>query len=119
MTHVQDTLFDHPTREPETARTLREEGISRQESSPRLETFRGRIAQAIDTLASRPGEFTSDDVYLQAERQGDPFPPGMPMGACFNAAAKAGIIVRVWCPARKSERALSHGRAVTVWKGAR
>lgn len=117
MTQVD--LFAHPVAEPELAERLKAQGQGRQLASERLEPLRDAIARHLEAVAATGDEFTSDDVHLRAERLGDPLPDGSPMGAIFGAAARKGLIERVWRPSVKSERAASHGRALTVWRGRR
>ncbi len=113
----QDDLFNHPVADQAEAERRKDEGQALQESSDRLRPFRERIRDYLVALASVGTTFTSDDVYLAAEAEGLPLPQGMPMGAMFSAASKAGLIERVWTPSVASVRAESHGRALTVWRG--
>jgi hypothetical protein len=115
MTQVD--LFSHPVAEPELADRLRAEGQGKQLQAPTLEPLRECIARHLKAVAAEGGEFTSDDVHLRAERHQEPIPDGAPMGSMFGAAARRGLIERVWVPSVKSVRAASHGRALTVWRG--
>lgn len=114
---VQADLFAAPAVDPVEGSRRKDDGQARQMDSERLRPYRERIRDYLVFLAETGKPFTSDSVYLMAEHEGDPLPAGQPMGAMFSAAAKAGLIERVWTPAVASDRAESHRRALTVWRG--
>lgn len=107
------TFAPTPTLDPALAEALKVEGIERALSVPN--PHRARVEAYVHRLCETEDEFTSDDVYILAEQDGDPLPDGLPMGAWFSSFAKRDYIERVWCPSRPSQRANSHKRTVTVW----
>ncbi|MES2341666.1 MAG: hypothetical protein V4597_08310 [Pseudomonadota bacterium] len=115
---IQADLLAPPPFDPAEGSRRKAEGQALQAESLRLRPYRDRIRDYLVALAEAGEAFTSDSVYAMAEAEGDPLPAGQPMGAMFSAAAKAGLIGRVWTPSVASDRAASHRRALTVWKGA-
>ena len=87
---AQADLFAHPVAEPDIAQALKDQGQARQTASPRLETLRESIARRLAALASTGGEFTSDDVYLLAETEGDPLRTGPRSGPCSRRRPRPG-----------------------------
>lgn len=72
---------------------------------------RARIDAAIRRLASAGGEFSANSV-----RDLVPDVPGPLMGARFQAAAKAGVIVRTgYVPSTKGS---THAHPIATWKAA-
>lgn len=82
-----------------------------------------RFSEAVKALiaefAAKPDEFTSTDVRLRAAELGIPEPshPNA-WGACFFAAAKAGIIEKTG-EYKPSAFEKSHAAIVAIWKGVR
>lgn len=72
---------------------------------------RSRIDAAIRQVAARGGTFSANDVRPLIHGAHGPL-----VGARFNAAAKAGLIVRVgYEPSTKDN---THGHPVATWKAA-
>ena len=89
---------------------LKAEGIARATANaPRAD--RDRIDAAIRQVAARGGEFSANDVRPLIGSITGPL-----VGARFNAAARAGLIVHIGYV--KSAKASTHAHEVKLWRAA-
>ena len=86
------------------------EGIARAEAHADP-SDRARIDAAIRTVAGRGGVFSANDV-----RPLIPNAHGPLVGARFNAAARAGVIVRIGY--ESSTKANTHAHPIATWQAA-
>lgn len=113
MIAEQTGLFTDATVE---AIRRRNEGMETTLSNDLNAGYRELLLCAIEVLAAKGEPFSADDARAIA---GDPprFTHPNVAGACFNAAARAGIIRMVGVGI--SRRAVGHGNLTRLWMGSK
>lgn len=108
--------FDAPA--PPLSRDPREDGHRAAERAGRAADpeWMTAAAQAVETVARRLPEFTTDDVWAELSKTTAETPEGRAMGAVMRAAQKNRVAVPIKDRYKPSIRPDCHGRPVRVWR---
>lgn len=112
QTSVDDTTVQLAFGGVAEARQRRDDGTAVADHAADV-VIRRALADAIEARATTGHTFTSDDIHADVGPVLDAWP--QLLGARFNAAAKAGLIVRVGY--RQSTRPSRHAAVIAMWQG--
>jgi hypothetical protein len=106
--------FGKPIIDPEGARQAAEDGMYRAEFLTDLDR-KIEMLQAVRIVAERNLYFTADQVWDVLGEVGDERDDGSGLGPVLRMAFTSGIMEHTGS-FRKSQRAPTHGRPLTLWK---
>jgi len=113
LEHASHCAHSKVRRDPVETEARAQEGMAR--ADEHNAEWRTRFDRAIQACASRLALFTADDVWTQVGDVPDRHGAASALGPAMRRAVKAGLIEQTG-NARKSERPVTHGKWLPVWR---